>query len=889
MNKLLLTLALLLAGPLHAASEVFADFDSGTYAPWQVEGTAFGLMPAAGALPGQMAVTGFEGAGLVNSFHGGDDATGRLISPEFTIARNYIVFLIGGGGWPGETCMNLVVEGAVVRTATGGNTQPGGTEQLFPAFWEVSEFAGETAHLEIVDSRTGGWGHINVDSITFSDEKPDVVTVGPGSREIVAEKKWLNLPVSNSASASNVTLKVGGEVVRSFSIGLASGKPDWWASVDISEWQGGTIEVGVNLIRSDSGALTNIYQSDALPDADTFYTESLRPQFHFSAQRGWLNDPNGLVYYKGEYHLFFQHNPYGREWGNMHWGHATSTDLVHWTQHGEALYPDELGAMYSGSAVVDHANTSGFGTVENPPMVMAYTAAGSPFTQAIAFTTDGRTFTKYDGNPVVGNFSDGNRDPKILRHEPTGKWVMAYYATENGHHVVKFYNSPDLKNWTPTGTKVGDATGSGNYLYECPDLFELPIEGNPGEKRWILWGADSGYGIGTFDGLNFTSQIDRLRGAQGDLFYAAQVFNDEPTGRCIQIGWLRGADSPGMPFNQCMSIPHELKLVVTPNGLRVKRLPVAELEPLRRETHDVGPLTLAAGAANPLSNVNGELLELRADFDPGTASTVRFNLRGVQVIYNRFSQQLSVQGASFSAPLQNGRQRLIVYLDRTSIEVFASDGLVYIPRAVRPSAGNLATSVSVTGGEASFSELTVHELGSAWEPAPTPTPTPPPPTPTPTPEPTPSPTPTPTPEPPTPTPTPEPTATPEPPTPTPTPDPTPTPPEPTPTPDVVAPDMPGVPSPTKFGGRIRLRVSAKRLLFLGRVKDRDGIRKITAIVDGERLPVRGRGKWKVVVKPPRDVRVVRIKVVDRLRNRDSRAYRLGDRERAAIARHTNAK
>ena len=717
---------LVLSSPLLSATPpdiLIADFEGDTYGEWQATGTAFGGGPAHGALPHQMAVDGFVGKGLVNSFNGGDHSTGTLTSPEFRIERKFITFLIGGGGWEGKTCMNLVIDGKVVRTATGPNTKPGGSERLEPNGWDVTEFAGKMARLVIVDDATGGWGHINVDQIVQTDTAPPVAAklVADVSREVVAAKRWLNFPVKNGAHKRVITVSVDGKPVRKFDIELADAEPDWWAPLDVSAWAGKTLTISADQLPETSTALDSLRQSDGLLDAENLYREPLRPQLQFSPRRGWTNDPNGLAFYEGEYHLFFQHNPYGWNWGNMHWGHATSPDLVHWQEHGEALYPDEMGPMFSGSAVVDWKNTSGFGKDGKPPLVLMYTAAGNPTVQCLAYSTDGRTFTKYAGNPVLPQITPGNRDPKVFWHEPSKRWVLTLYVglpDPNGEldakgnhkpkHTIQFFTSPNLKDWTYRSQTPG--------LYECPDFFELPVDGDAANKKWVLTAASSEYFVGSFDGEIFTPETPKLPGQLGRGFYAAQTYSDMPDGRRrIQIGWGQ-APSPGMPFNQLQTLPCELQLHQTPDGPRLRRLPIRELESLRSKSWSVGKLDFAAGAVNPLANVFGELLEIRADFEPTANSEAIFNVRGVEIRYDATRQEIFVNGLNAPAPLQNGHQRLIIFTDRTYFTIFASDGLTYIPLPVIAKPSDLSAELKVGGtGKIIFHQVEAYELKSIWE------------------------------------------------------------------------------------------------------------------------------------------------------------------------------
>ncbi len=708
LSKTLLYLVAMAAPGLRAAEDILiADFEGPDYGKWQTTGEAFGPGPARGTLPGQMRVDGFKGQGLVNSYYKGDDSTGSLTSPEFRIERKFIGFLIGGGRNTEKTCMNLLIDGRAVRNATGLNDKPGGSETLAPASWDVSEFAGRMAVLQIVDNATGGWGHLNVDQIVQTDHKPPGVLTN-AQRDFKIDKRFLNLPIKHGATKRVVTLRAGVRIAVRNEIELADAEPDWWAPMEVGAWRGQTVTLQVDKLPEDSGALSSIEQSDSMKGAETLYREPLRGQFHFSPRRGWNNDPNGLVFFRGEYHLFFQHNPYGWDWGNMHWGHAVSRDLVHWRELGDVLAPDELGPMFSGSAVVDWGNISGFGQPGQPAQVLIYTAAGNLAVQCLAHSTDGRTYTKYSGNPILGQITGGNRDPKVIWHEATKRWVMPLYVETNKVHTIFFFGSPNLKDWNYLSRTDG--------FYECPDFFELPVDGDAGKKKWVLTAASSEYLIGGFDGTTFTPETPKLKGHLGRGFYAAQTFSDIPAndGRRIQIGWFQ-TPTPGMPFNQSMTIPLELSLASTPEGPRLTWTPAKELASLRGKAHRFQGLTLTPDSTNPLAGLKAELVELRVEFAPTDKTTVAFTVRGASIEYDAAKQELAVNKHRAPAPLRAGKQRLTIYCDRTGLEIFASDGLTYVPMPFLPKADDLALGVQVTGGATEFTALEVHELKSAWD------------------------------------------------------------------------------------------------------------------------------------------------------------------------------
>ncbi len=704
-EAVLVLLALTTPRAFAAEDLLIADFEAPDYGHWKVTGEAFGPGPAPGTLPGQMSVTGFRGRSLVNSYHKGDGTTGTLVSPDFKLERRYITFFIGGGGWPNKTCMNLLADGKVIRTATGTNVNPGGSEALSLASWDVMEYLGKTARIEIVDDERGGWGHINVDHIVQTDRKPPQLLTNV-TRAITLEKRYLNLPIQNGAPKRRMSLLVDGQPAREFEIELANAEPDWWAFMDISPFAGRAATVRVDVLSEDSAGLKSIDQSDEIKGADRLYRERLRPQFHFSSRRGWNNDPNGLVFYQGEYHLFYQHNPYGWGWGNMHWGHAVSPDLVHWRELPTALYPDEHGTMYSGSAVVDWKNTASFQTGDEKALVCIFTAAGKPFTQGLAFSNDrGRTWTKYAQNPVLPHIIGENRDPKVIWYAPQGKWVMALYLDKNDFAL---FESRDLKQWE----KLSDVIIPGSS--ECPEFFEIALDGNPENPRWVFYGGNGLYLIGRFDGRAFTPESGPHKLHRGNCWYASQTFNDIPPadGRRLLVPWGQIA-LPGMPFNQMMGLPVELTLKTTKEGPRLLANPVKEFASLSVKSHTLKPQVLKSGE-NPLAGIQGELLDLVAELELGDAAEIAFNLRGVPLTYDVRKQELACEGKHATLPAINGRIRLRILVDRASIDIFGNDGRLYMPMGMIVPAENRSLEIQAKGGSARILALEVRELMSAW-------------------------------------------------------------------------------------------------------------------------------------------------------------------------------
>ncbi|SCG55581.1 levanase [Micromonospora siamensis] len=452
------------------------------------------------------------------------------------------------------------------------------------------------------------------------------------------------------------------------------------------------------------------------PYPATGYTEPQRGQFHFSPRAGWMNDINAPLWHNGQYHLFFQHNPHGLTWDTMHWGHATSPDLVHWTQKPIALEPGvHPGDLWSGGGVVDTADTAGLKTGADAPIVVFTGTNGV----SLAYSNDGgRTFQNYDGGRQVLALPANSRDPKVFWHAPTGRWVMVVW-TDNGGNAALIYTSPNLRDWTWRSRYAAD------WLLECPDLFALPLDGT-GPTRWVLTDASGEYVVGGFDGATFTAdsptpqRMDQGANSYFGTFYAGLTFQNMPDGRVVQMAWQPGNTGKGWTGNA--TVPVQLGLRSYPEGVRLTRFPVAELATLRTSSQSWADRTVTADpATDPLVGLTADTYELVAEFDTAasTASRFGFDLHrradgsyDRRVAYDRAAQTL------YGAPLApaGGRVKMRILVDRGQLEIFGNDGkLSYTDNvAFDSSPGSQGLRLFAEGGGVRVVSLQLHRIGSTW-------------------------------------------------------------------------------------------------------------------------------------------------------------------------------
>jgi fructan beta-fructosidase len=453
------------------------------------------------------------------------------------------------------------------------------------------------------------------------------------------------------------------------------------------------------------------------PYPATAYDEPFRGQFHFSPRAGWMNDPNGMVYYRGTYHLFFQHNPHGLAWDTMHWGHATSPDLVHWTQRPIALEPGvHPGDLWSGNGVVDTANVTGLKSGDDDPIVVFAGTNGV----TVHYSTDGaRTFQTFDNGRKVAVPGGTSRDPHVFWHAASNRWVMVVW-NDGGGNGATFYTSANLLDWT-----YASRFGAG-WFFECPDMFPLAVDGNAANPKWVLTDASGEYVIGSFDGTTFRSdwsspqRMDLGANTADGTFYAGQTFTGVPDGRRIQMSWQPG--NHGSTWTGDQTFPAELALKTYPEGVRLTRNPIREIASLRSGGQVYTGRTITTSpASNPLSGTTADTYEVTAEFDVTGATATAFGLRlhtradgtyDRAVAYDRAAQTLYGRAM---APV-NGRVQMRVLVDRGQLEVFGNDGRLSVSDNVNFNSAATSQGIQVysEGGAVSLVSLQFYRLNRSW-------------------------------------------------------------------------------------------------------------------------------------------------------------------------------
>ncbi|MBQ7011718.1 MAG: glycoside hydrolase family 32 protein [Clostridia bacterium] len=476
--------------------------------------------------------------------------------------------------------------------------------------------------------------------------------------KILISHKYLLLPVNINASQKQVCLFDGDKLAFDFKCKIDNIAPSFTAYVDVSPLMGKELEMTV-----DPDMPCTPKFADEL-DFPTLWKEPLRPQMHFTVKTGWNNDPNGLVYADGVYHMFYQYNPAAPEWGNMHWGHAVSRDLLHWEEKDIALFPDELGTMFSGSAIIDKDNIAGFG---HGAMLLYYTAAGNTgrlsagkkFTQCLAYSLDGgNTFTKYEGNPIIEHIEGGNRDPKVVYVEELEKYVMALYLANDRY---EFFTSDDLVHWEHFDYLTTEVEN------ECPDLFPLACDGR---KLWVFMGAHDVYTVGTFEKDGFKPVNEPKKLTHFRMSYAAQSFSDVPDGRVLRISWHR-AQIPNSNFSSQMSFPTEMRLEKHGAEYYLCAAPAKEIEELCIGGAVCDNISLDTPY---VAKTHARPVHLKFSMPYKEGEKLVLDLFGTPLACDMANNELRCKQAKMPLTLNKDNVDIELICDRCSVEIFADGG-----------------------------------------------------------------------------------------------------------------------------------------------------------------------------------------------------------------------
>lgn len=530
-------------------------------------------------------------------------------------------------------------------------------------------------------------------------------------------KKFLHLPVQDDAPEGKVNIVINnkGQFAQSMNVRLAREKIDSYVPLDLSAYVDQNVSIDIAGMPSSSLCWKELKMSDSF---DMTNKEKFRPVYHHTPAYGWMNDPNGMFYKDGVYHLYFQWNPYGSVWANMHWGHSTSTDLMHWNFEGCAIVPDAWGAIFSGSCVVDHENTAGFG---KEAVVAFYTSAkstpwGDIQMQSMAYSLDnGKTFTKYEGNPILTSSEKDFRDPKVFWYAPGKHWVMILAV---GQHM-EIYSSVNLKEWKKE-SEFGAMQGAHGGVWECPDLVEIPVEGTR-EKKWVLicnlnpggpfGGSAAQYFVGSFDGKKFVNESPTQTKWMdwGKDNYATVTWNNAPDGRCIALGWMSNwqyaNNVPTRQYRSANTLARDLTLYREGQELYLKSTPSVEVKKARgkkvsipsfkvSEKHEMVNLFEEKQGAYEveivIQNAGASKIAFCLLNDKGEKVSMYYDLNRKQFVMDRSESGTVDFSKDFPAvtvaPANVDKElTLRLFVDRSSIEAFGEDGKFVMTNLVFPS------------------------------------------------------------------------------------------------------------------------------------------------------------------------------------------------------------
>ena len=563
----------------------------------------------------------------------------------------------------------------------------------------------------------------------------DIKHLGEGQSivRVDARAKYLLLPVEESSPESKLYMIVDNDVVRTFNVRLAVNKVDYFVPVDLSGYADKHISFNFQLAPESALCWKEMKLSDQF---DSSNREKFRPAYHFSPAWGWMNDPNGMVYKDGESHLFYQYNPYGSMWGNMHWGHAISKDLIHWEHQPVAIAPDALGTIFSGSCVVDKDNTAGFGA---GAIVAFYTSASDRQVQSMAYSLDnGRTFKKYDRNPILTSTQRDFRDPKVFWHKESNKWIMVLAVGQE----MQLYSSPNLKDWTYESS-FGEGQGAHAGVWECPDLIELPVKGTE-LKKWVLicninpggpfGGSATQYFVGAFDGKQFVNESPALTKWMdyGKDHYATVTWSNAPEDRKIALAWMSNWEYannvPTLQYRSANSVPRDLVLYTKNGQTYLSSTPSPEVLKLRGKaqkkgsfkvdrSHEVNPVlpdpTGTYEIEIKFKNNGADIMSFQLFNSKGEEVEMRYNLLDNTFTMDRRNSGITDFSKTFatatSAPISAAKEyTLRLLVDNCSIEAFDGNGEFVMTNLVFPEEPYNRISFHAKGGAFTVTSLTIY-------------------------------------------------------------------------------------------------------------------------------------------------------------------------------------